>query len=92
MIKKSGSGRREAVAVPTSRAALLARSTFMGDVPTGAYYFDHRARPISTQQFGNTQITVNPSSVAASSSLWVGYEYIAQASQVVFAGSLPSGG
>jgi hypothetical protein len=73
-------------------AALLARSTFMGDVPTGSYYFDHRARPISTQQFGNTQITVNPSSVAASSSLWVGYEYIAQASQVVFAGSLPSGG
>ena len=73
-------------------AALLSRSTFMGDVPAGAYYFDHRARPISTQQFGNTQITVNPSSVAASSSLWVGYEYIAQASQVVFAGSLPSGG
>lgn len=73
-------------------ASLLARSTFMGDPPTGSYYFDHRARPISTQQFGNTQITVNPSSVAASSSLWVGYEYIAQASQVVFAGSLPSGG
>lgn len=73
-------------------ASLLARSTFMGDPPVGSYYFDHRARPISTQQFGNTQITVNPSSVAASASLWVGYEYIAQASQVVFAGSLPSGG
>ena len=73
-------------------AALLARSTFMGDVPTGSYYFDHRARPISTQQFGNTQITVNPATVAASSSIWAGFEYFAQASQVVFAGSLPSGG
>lgn len=73
-------------------AALLSRSTFMADIPTGAYYFDHRAKPISTQQFGNTQITVNPSSVTAGANLWAGFEYFAQASQVVFAGSLPSGG
>lgn len=72
--------------------ALLARSIFMADVPTGAYYFDHRAKPISTQQFGNTQITVNPSSVSSGASIWAGFEYFAQASQVVFAGSLPSGG
>lgn len=73
-------------------AALLARSTFMADPPTGSYYFDHRAKPISTQQFGNTQITVNPSAVTAGASIWAGFEYFSQASQVVFAGSLPSGG
>jgi hypothetical protein len=73
-------------------AALMARSTFMADPPTGTYYFDHRAKPINTQQFGNTQITVNPKTVAAGASLNVGFEYFSQASQVVFAGSLPSGG
>lgn len=73
-------------------AALLARSTFMSDPPVGMYYFDHRIKPISTQQFGNTQITVNPSSVTAGASIWAGFEYFSQASQVVFAGSLPSGG
>lgn len=73
-------------------AAFLARSTFMADPPTGAYYFDHRAKPISTQQFGNTQITVNPITVNANAELKVGFEYFAQASQVVYAGSLPSGG
>lgn len=73
-------------------ASLLARSTFMADPPIGAYYFDHRNKPISTQQFGNTQITVNPSSVTSGAALWAGFEYFSQASQVVFAGSLPSGG
>lgn len=73
-------------------AAFLARSTFMADPPIGSYYFDHRNKPISTQQFGNTQITVNPSTVNANAALWAGFEYFAQASQVVFAGSLPSGG
>lgn len=73
-------------------ASLYARNTFMADPPVGTYYFDHRIKPISTQQFGNTQITVNPSAVTAGASLWAGFEYFSQASQVVFAGSLPSGG
>lgn len=73
-------------------AAFLARSTFMADPPLGCYYFDHRSKPISTQQFGNTQITVNPSVVNANAALLCGFEYFSQASQVVFAGSLPSGG
>jgi len=73
-------------------AALLARSTFMADPPAASYYFDHRAKPISTQQFGNTQITINPSVVNANAAIWAGFEYFSQASQVVFAGSLPSGG
>ena len=73
-------------------AAFLARSTFMADPPLGCYYFDHRSKPISTQQFGNTQITVNPSVVNNNAALMCGFEYFSQASQVVFAGSLPSGG
>ena len=73
-------------------ASFLARSTFMADPPIGSYYFDHRSKPISTQQFGNTQITINPSLVNANAALWAGFEYFSQASQVVFAGSLPSGG
>lgn len=72
-------------------AAFLARSTFMADPPPATYYFDHRNKPISTQQFGNTQITLNPSTVNANAALLCGFEYFAQASQVVFAGSLPSG-
>lgn len=73
-------------------AAFLSRSTFMADPPLATYYFDHRNKPINTQQFGNTQITVNPSTVNANAAIMVGFEYFAQASQVVFAGSLPSGG
>lgn len=73
-------------------AALLARSTFMADPPSGFYYFDSRAKPISTQQFGNTQITLNPLTAAAGTNALLAWEFTAQASQVVFAGSLPSGG
>lgn len=73
-------------------AALLARSTFMADPPAGCYYFDSRNKPIATQQFGNTQITMNPSGVTNGASVWAGFEYFSQASQVVFAGSLPAAG
>jgi len=73
-------------------AALFARTTFMADPPLGTYYFDSRGKPISTQQWGNTQITVNPSAVTAGAQFLVAYEYFSQASQVVFSGSLPSGG
>jgi len=73
-------------------AALFARTTFLADPPKGTYYFDSRARAIATDQFGNTQITFNPSAVTTGAQALVGYEYFSQASQVVFAGSLPSGG
>jgi len=73
-------------------AALFARTTFMADPPAATYYFDSRAKAIATDQFGNTQITFNASAVTAGAQLMIGYEYFSQASQVVFAGSLPSGG
>ncbi len=72
-------------------SALLSRNTFMADPPNGCYYFDHRAKPINTQQFGNMQITVNPITVTSNaSSLLVGWEYFSQASQVMNAQSLPA--
>ncbi len=76
-----------------NEAALLARTTFLADPPKGAYYFDHRAKPIDTQQFGNMQIFMNPITVTNSTSVvWTGWEYFSQASQVVGAQSIPAGG
>lgn len=73
-------------------AALLARGAFLADPPVGTYYFDSRVKPINSQQFGNTQLTVVPSAVTAGASMLVGWEYMAQASQVVYASSLPTTG
>lgn len=73
-------------------AAFFARSIFMADPPKGAYYFDHRTRPINTQSYGATEIKVKPKVVNNGANLWVGSEYFAEASQVVFASSLPTGG
>lgn len=76
-----------------NEAALLARTTFLADPPKGTYYFDHRSKPIDTQQFGNMQLFVNPSVVTNSTSAFlVGWEYFAQASEVVQAQSIPTGG
>ena len=74
-----------------NEAALLARSTFMADPPQGCYYFDHRNRPINTQQWGNVQIYVNPKTVTDSTSTFlVGWEYFTQANQVTNAQALPT--
>lgn len=72
-------------------AALLTRLEIGDDYPAGSYYFNHRKRPISTTQFGNMQLIVNPSSVAGSQSLFnVGFESLALINMVTQAGSLPS--
>jgi len=71
-------------------AALLARQTFMSDLPLGTYYFDHRQSPINTNQFGNVNLNFNPNSNIAGSGayLLVGVEYFAQQTQVSGAQSL----
>jgi hypothetical protein len=77
-----------------SEAALFARGIFGADMPAGGYFFNHGNRPISTQQFGNMQLVLNPSAVGAGPplpSLLVGFEDIASVSQVQFAGSLNPG-
>lgn len=75
---------------PPVVAALLARTTFYADPPKGVYYFDFRARPINTAQFGNMQLSVNMSSVTAGASILVGFEDFASVSQVQNASSLPT--
>lgn len=71
-------------------AALLARQTFMGDLPGGTYYFDHRKKPLNTIIWGNTQLVLNASSAAAQSSVLVGYEAFAYSQALVQAQSLPA--
>lgn len=70
-------------------SSLLTREIINDDFPRGTYYFDHRQKPISTIQYGNMQLIVNPSAVTgAGSILLVGYEALAQINQITQAGSL----
>lgn len=65
------------------------RLRFRMDFPTGMYYIDHRAKPISTVQYGNMALIVNLSAVTNSAAaLLVGWEALAQFNQVTGAGSL----
>ncbi len=68
----------------------LARRKFMTDVPVGAYYFDHRDKPIYTTQFGNMNLVLNPSTVNTGAQCLVGWEMIANVNNLVNAGSLAS--
>jgi hypothetical protein len=62
------------------------------DFPAGMRYLDFRHRPISTDQYGNMQLIVNPSSVLGSAATilfgWEAYGVIGQVNQ---SGSLPMG-
>jgi P3 major capsid protein len=69
--------------------ATLKNRLLMGDdPPKGCYIFDHRRKPIMTNQFGNTQLVLNASQVNAGASILLGYEMLAVQSQAINAGSL----
>lgn len=70
--------------------ALQGRLRLASDFPKGMYYWDHRAKPISTIQYGNMGLIVNPSSVTTGASFLIGYEALAVINQVTQAGSLAS--
>jgi len=71
------------------RSALLTRTKINDDFPPGSYYFDHRAQPISTIQYGNMQLLMNPSSVSSPvSQMLVAWESLAMMNQITQAGSL----
>lgn len=73
--------------VPTN--TMLTRMLLGADMPKGMYYFDHRHKPISTIQYGNMTMVVNPSSVAAATaSLVFAYESLALINLVTGAGSI----
>jgi hypothetical protein len=69
-------------------AALWARNTFGDDLPKGMYYFSHRHKPISTAQYGNTELVLNASTVNANANLYLGYEQFALVNLIAQAGAL----
>jgi hypothetical protein len=72
---------------------LMCRNVIMDDFPKGMYYLDFRHRPIDTNQFGNMQLVINPSSVGGSAAVfyygWEAYGIIGLVNQ---GGSIPMGG
>jgi len=72
---------------------LMQRNIIMDDFPKGMYYLDFRHRPIDTNQYGNMQLVINPSSVGGSGAVflygWEAYGIIGLVNQ---GGSLPMGG
>lgn len=71
---------------------LMDRNVIMDDFPKGMYYLDFRARPIDTNQYGNMQLVISPSSVGGSGAYflygWEAYGIIGLVNQ---GGSIPSG-
>lgn len=69
--------------------ALMTRWNMSDDYPKGVYYFDHRAKPISTLNYGNMQLVVNPSDVSGTpNQLLIGWEALAYINEITAAGSL----
>lgn len=68
----------------------LARRKLMTDPPQPCYYFDHRDKPIYTTQYGNVNLVANPSTVNTGAQFLVGWEMLANVSNIVNAGALAS--
>lgn len=61
---------------------------FVSENARALYYFDHRVRPINTDQFGNTLFVINPAQVQASTSqVLLGLEMMALQNNVLNASS-----
>ncbi len=71
--------------------SLRSRNKNFMDFPRGMFFWDSRDRPISTVQYGNMQLIVNPSTVNAGAQLLIGFEDMGMKNTVVPAGSLPGG-
>lgn len=69
-------------------ATLQNRINIGDDFPAGTYVFDHRRKPIVTNQYGNTQFVLNASQANAGASLVMMYEMLSLQSQAINAGSL----
>lgn len=77
--------------ITPQEVALFTRQRMRVDSPKGLYYFDHRARPINTNQYGNMELVMNASTVTSSASnVRLGYEMFAVVNNITASGSLPS--
>ena len=70
--------------------SLRTRVKIKTDLPAGAYMFDFRDQPINTNQAGNMQLMLQPSSAASGSQVLVGWESFANINTVLGAQSLPA--
>lgn len=69
-------------------ASLQNRDQIGDDFPAGTYVFDHRRKPIVTNQYGNTQLVLNATQANAGASLVCMYEMLSLQSQAINGGSL----
>jgi hypothetical protein len=75
-------------------ASILTRNILHVDMPKGCYYFDFRRKPLSTVQYGNLALVINPAIVTSTlgpSQFLVGFEQLAMQNQIVGAGSIAGG-
>jgi hypothetical protein len=68
--------------------ALETREKVLCDFPPGVYYLNYRSRPISTTQYGNMQLTINPNVAAAGAYALYAVEDFALIQTLSVAGSL----
>lgn len=68
----------------------MTRRKLLTDTPVPVYYFDSRDKPIYTTQTGNMNLVMNASLVNAGASIPVGWEMLANVSNLLNAGSLSS--
>jgi P3 major capsid protein len=71
-------------------ASWLSRHKIKTDWPVGAYMFDFRQQPLSTNQTGNMQLLLNAISAAANSTVLPMFESFALVNTVLGAASLPA--
>jgi hypothetical protein len=74
--------------MPPDLIALRTRNHLFVDVPKGCYYFGSREKPISTIQYGNMQLVLNPSIAGPTASVIMAYEDFALKNAVTKAGSI----
>jgi len=72
-------------------AALHVRNHLQTDLPKGVYYFGSREKPISTVQYGNMELIINPITAANNPYLLVGVEDFALVQTLSMAGSIAAG-
>ena len=68
--------------------AAMTRQKMHTDMPVPLYYFDTRDKPIYTTQYGNINLVLNPSTVNPNAQVLVGWEMLANVSNLTNAGSL----
>lgn len=73
-------------------SALQTRQTIGCDLPPGWYYLPSRKAPVSTSQYGNQSIIVNPITAAAGAYILFGWEAMAPLATIPAAASLTAAG